>query len=188
MNGTLMRILVSTSSSFDYTFFNEGDYEMTLIVSNEENGCLPDTSSAFISLYCPWEPTFDYQIIGDSIQLIPTTSQDINHEWTITTAYGDTVFHSSEQNPISSIVALEYIKVCHSVYDTLCQEIKCSFINTSGSIDEICDNEVDDDNDGLIDAFDPDCPCSDDLFQAQCIPDCEFLPDSFSSFGMKLKW
>ncbi len=53
---------------------------------------------------------------------------------------------------------------------------------------EICNNSIDDDNDGYIDLFDPDCPCSDSTYQAYCPVNCEYIPDSFPEFKMKLKW
>ncbi len=53
---------------------------------------------------------------------------------------------------------------------------------------EICSNGIDDDGDGLIDLFDPDCPCSDSAYQAYCPVSCEYFPDSFPDFKMKMKW
>lgn len=53
---------------------------------------------------------------------------------------------------------------------------------------EICNNNLDDDNDGLIDDFDPDCPCDKTQYNTQCTPECEMLPDSFPKIELKLKW
>ncbi|HHH53149.1 MAG TPA: hypothetical protein ENK91_05790, partial [Bacteroidetes bacterium] len=53
---------------------------------------------------------------------------------------------------------------------------------------ELCTNGIDDDGDGLIDLFDPDCPCSDSTYQAYCPVNCENVPDSFPDFKMKKKW
>ena len=44
---------------------------------------------------------------------------------------------------------------------------------------EICNNGIDDDGDGLIDCFDPDCTCTgqcDDFYYTTCNADCAFLP------------
>ncbi|MBK8623722.1 MAG: VCBS repeat-containing protein [Saprospiraceae bacterium] len=60
------------------------------------------------------------------------------------------------------------------------------FLNNA--LSEICDNQSDDDNDGLIDVFDPDCPCEDKKFNTVCIPECEVLPDSFPKIEAKVKW
>ena len=57
---------------------------------------------------------------------------------------------------------------------------------------EICDNGLDDDGDGLVDYFDPDCPCSDSLycgvpFYNHCIPDCS-IDAPADTFSMVAKW
>lgn len=44
---------------------------------------------------------------------------------------------------------------------------------------EDCNNGIDDDGDGLIDCFDPDCTCTgqcDDFYYTTCNPDCYFVP------------
>lgn len=57
----------------------------------------------------------------------------------------------------------------------------CLFYSLATSLvaQEICDNEIDDDGDGLIDCYDPDCsgisPCE-DFFIGQPAPSCEFSP------------
>src|SRR6188508_1589226 len=61
-------------------------------------------------------------------------------------------------------------------------------INAANLPPEICDNGIDDDADGFIDAFDTDCPCSLTAYQAYCPIDCEYLPDSFPEIELSLKW
>ncbi len=55
---------------------------------------------------------------------------------------------------------------------------------------EICDNGIDDDDDGLIDCYDPDC-CNDaicnDFYYDDCPVDCEFTPAN-TSFQMEEEW
>lgn len=49
---------------------------------------------------------------------------------------------------------------------------------------EICDNGIDDDGDGLVDAFDPNCPCDDVVLI--CEPSCEFsVPGDALSFSVQ---
>lgn len=60
--------------------------------------------------------------------------------------------------------------------------------DTVGSMIEICDNGIDDDNDGFIDFYDEDCECSEELFNAQCEIECEQEPDSSSVLDVQLKW
>ncbi len=58
--------------------------------------------------------------------------------------------------------------------------------------DEDCENGIDDDGDGLVDFYDPDCPCFDENicgtpFYNQCIPDCDF-ESSAEPFEMEVVW
>ena len=50
-----------------------------------------------------------------------------------------------------------------------CLLILPAFVNAQ----EICDNGIDDDGDNLVDVFDPDCPCDDQVLL--CQPSCEFV-------------
>ncbi len=69
-----------------------------------------------------------------------------------------------------------------------CKDIKCEFVRVFKSGTEDCQNEVDDDGDGLIDLFDIECQCSQPSYQALCPVDCLFIPDSFPNISLKLKW
>jgi hypothetical protein len=53
---------------------------------------------------------------------------------------------------------------------------------------EICNNGIDDDNDGLIDSYDSNCPCDNLHFNTACDKECQIIPDSFSTIKMKLRW
>lgn len=63
-----------------------------------------------------------------------------------------------------------------------------TFPDSNKIVIEICNNNLDDDNDGLIDDFDPDCPCNKAKYHTQCPPECEMLPDSFPKIEAKIKW
>jgi len=56
--------------------------------------------------------------------------------------------------------------------------------------EEICDNGIDDDGDGLIDCYDPDC-CPDavcaDFYYDDCPVECEFTPDN-TDFQIEEEW
>ena len=47
---------------------------------------------------------------------------------------------------------------------------------------EICNDGIDNDNDGFVDGFDPECPCDDITYFNICEPECEldFVPQPFS--------
>jgi len=68
--------------------------------------------------------------------------------------------------------------------------LSCTSSYADTSLMEICDNEIDDDGDGLIDCYDPDC-CPDivctDFYYDDWPVDCEFTPDN-TSFQMEEEW
>ena len=68
-----------------------------------------------------------------------------------------------------------------------CVETTVTAIVYSSS-SEICNNEIDDDGDGLIDVFDPDCPCEDNNFLGFCEPQCEYVPPIIPNFDIALEW
>jgi len=51
---------------------------------------------------------------------------------------------------------------------------------------EICDNGIDNDLDGYINYYDEECPCDDEIFNAQCDQEC--VDTVFSEIKMRLKW
>ncbi|MFK8009738.1 MAG: Ig-like domain-containing protein [Saprospiraceae bacterium] len=53
---------------------------------------------------------------------------------------------------------------------------------------EICSNNIDDDGDGLVDVFDPDCPCDDGNFLGLCDPQCEYTPPGTPNFDIEVEW
>jgi gliding motility-associated-like protein len=62
----------------------------------------------------------------------------------------------------------------------------------AGACDELCFNGYDDDGDGLVDFFDPDCPCVDSVvcgrpFYNVCEPDCKIEPE-IGPFSMEELW
>jgi len=56
---------------------------------------------------------------------------------------------------------------------------------------EICANGIDDDNDALIDQYDPDCPCQPNAttFYGLCAPACNYIPAADTTgFELTLEW
>lgn len=74
----------------------------------------------------------------------------------------------------------------------ICLLLICLPLNTilAENPNEICDNGIDDDGDGLIDCYDPDC-CGDTLcadhYYNECPIDCRFEPSN-STFDMTIDW
>lgn len=105
--------------------------------------------------------------------------------------------HNSD-NEFINIIANDEYEWNDSIYNTTGNYVKV-YTNRNGCDstihvnlfiiqDEICNNSIDDDNDGYVDGFDSDCPCKDGAYQAHCSSNCEIIPDSFPDIKMKMKW
>ena len=53
---------------------------------------------------------------------------------------------------------------------------------------EICNDGLDNDQDGFVDIFDKDCSCNEQSYNGLCDSDCQYLPDSFPPIGARVKW
>jgi len=100
----------------------------------------------------------------------------------------DTLIISTQ--PVDSVYInnIDFVRVCLTATGEYCTDVLCELITITSDGSEVCGNEEDDDGDGLIDLFDPDCPCDLDAYQAQCPSHCEIVPDSFPDIKMKMKW
>lgn len=67
-------------------------------------------------------------------------------------------------------------------------QIKQDFSYNFPKPPEICDNGIDDDEDGYIDLFDTDCPCDIGSYQAACDNECFYTPQDNFSYDMELLW
>ncbi len=80
-------------------------------------------------------------------------------------------------------------KMLHQLKDSI-QEVfeKEAFITLwlQFTMMEICDNELDDDGDGLVDCFDPDCFSCTGFYFGQPTPTCQYVPPTASSFQLEL--
>ena len=64
------------------------------------------------------------------------------------------------------------------------------FISTATYAQEICDNGIDDDGDGLIDCYDSDCEavCPNTFFISNDTVECQYIPPVNSSFNLQSVW
>ncbi|NJL12264.1 MAG: hypothetical protein HC913_04190 [Microscillaceae bacterium] len=65
--------------------------------------------------------------------------------------------------------------------------IFCSSSLLALQAQEICNNGLDDDLDGFVDFFDPDCACENDNFFGICTPECLYTA-GFSDFSIEPQW
>lgn len=179
---------LSTSENLTYTFLDEGWIDIQLEAYTNDILCESHIITKMIRVFCPVEACLDYHI-QDQYLVFDDCSQNAEDiEWSVYYGSGDNIYASS-LNPDSIYVNnLDYVRLCLAVQGQHCSDFICEYITITSDGSEVCGNEEDDDGDGLIDLFDPDCPCEDGAYQAHCQPDCEIIPDSFPDIKMKMKW
>jgi hypothetical protein len=111
---------------------------------------------------------------GDILKLSADTLPGAAYFWT-----GPNGFFSNNQNPRIVNAALTdsgtYYVAAFSLSGTFADSVRVQISNCV----EICDNGLDDDFDGLVDCFDPDCcgqGCEDHYFTDCPPPNCQYMP------------
>ena len=82
-------------------------------------------------------------------------------------------------------------KTKNNIYEKFQLIVFFSSISIFSFGQEICNNGIDDDNDGYIDCYDSDCSGNllcDDAFLGSPVPNCQFEPLVDTSFSIKLEW
>ena len=181
-------IPVSTDRDLTYTFATEGVTTVQLTAYTDDSLCVADHLQQQVSVYCPVEACLDYQISEQYLTYESCTELGISQVWVVLDGDGDTLHTSTMAVDSVYINNIDFIQLCLSAAGEHCSASVCDFITIASDGSEICNNGEDDDGDGLIDLFDPDCPCAEDAYQAQCPTDCEILPNNFPDIKMKLKW
>ncbi len=157
--------VVDSTVNFDYTFLEEGQFEITLIVSSDYFNCPPDEYSYVITTFCPVEAilTPGGMIVepGDSVTFTNLSENAPQISWQV-----EGIEVSDENTYTLQTNEPGLYTLCLVANDDFCSDERCVTIvaNTpgTGSEQEICDNNLDEDGDGLIDCIDPDCECSED--------------------------
>ncbi|GJM33048.1 MAG: hypothetical protein DHS20C18_20490 [Saprospiraceae bacterium] len=155
----------STALNAAYNFSNEGTFEITLIAYSDLDICPTDIYSLMVSAYCPVEAIISPggMIVepGDSVVF---TSQSLNADrvsWQI-----EEVEVSNEPTYTLQTSTPGLYTLCLIAENDFCEDKQCvtivANIPGTGTDLEICDNNEDEDGDGLIDCEDPDCPCVED--------------------------
>jgi len=178
---------VSTTEDLLYTFLDEGLITIQLEAYTNDTLCNSGLASHTIRVYCPILACFDYEI-RDQYLIVEDCSTGSSDVEMIVLRGQDTLLTSTQSVDSVYINNIDFARVCLTVVGVYCIDVHCEVITLTSDGSEICGNEQDDDGDGLIDLFDPDCPCEDVAYQAQCQPDCEIIPDSFPDIKMKMKW
>lgn len=179
---------VSANRDLSFTFQTQGLVKVSLRAFTPDTLCEDDIYSKNIKVYCPVTACIDYQIHDQYLVFEDCSENNITRRWTLLKGNSDTLFTSTDKKDSFYIKNIDFVRLCLEASGQFCSEIQCKYITIKTDGSEICDNEQDDDGDGLIDLFDTDCPCSKVAYQAQCHPECEIIPDSFPDIKMKMKW
>ncbi|MCB0521621.1 MAG: gliding motility-associated C-terminal domain-containing protein [Lewinellaceae bacterium] len=184
INGVLASEAVDTTFSFN----DEGVYTIRMEAENQLPECDPASYELTVVVICPVIAGFGYSVQGNWLLFEEQSTNADAFLWMVKDGDGTTLFTSNLASDSFDIAGLQYIQLCLLSANGYCDDQHCGYISLVGTGIEICNNSLDDDNDGYIDLFDTDCPCDNSTFQAYCPVDCEYLPDSFPEFQMGLKW
>lgn len=160
-----------------------GEYRLKVNASPSDQNCAQDSCLLNFKVVCPVFADFEY-FLKDSILIFENTSKNFN-SYQFKVYKDNTLLYTSTSN-IDSIKILD--RKSYTVFVIASNGICSDSIMKSISLSEICDNGLDDDEDGLVDYYDKDCKCIDSLFYSSCINICHYLPDSFPTIKTKLKW
>lgn len=178
----------STAKDFNYTFTDQGIISIQLEAYNADTLCVSDVITRSINVYCPVVACFDYLINGQYLAWEDCSENAFDLNYVVLDVMGDTLHTSSLHQDSVYINNSDFVQFCITSSGAYCDDYYCEYISITSNGSEICGNEQDDDGDGLIDLFDPDCPCDEDAYQAHCPTPCEIIPDSFHDIKMKIKW
>lgn len=179
--------LLGQNTNFSYQFFKPGTYFISLKAIKTNDFCDTALYVQQVTVVCPVIVDFIITLGNDKVIFENTSLFADSITWLI--KEGSSISYSSNQNIDSFQLDknLEYL-LCLIAWNQNCKVQKCIFIQNAKDSVEICNNEIDDDYDGLIDSFDPDCPCSSIKFEAICPVNCEYIPNNNSQINLKLKW
>ena len=179
---------ISTNIDLSYTFLELGFHTITLAANSDNPGCETSFYQTTIEVVCPVVADFNYIIDPNFIIFTDASIASNNIDWTISDGDDNLLLTSSEAIDSFDFTGYDFIQLCIEASNPYCASSFCEFITLVNDGSEICNDGIDNDDDGFVDVFDTDCPCGDLAFQAQCEPECQVVPDSFPDFAMKLKW
>jgi gliding motility-associated-like protein len=181
-------LVVGTQFDLTYIFNQVGNVSVSLFANSGDTLCESDIISRKITVYCPVDACINYQVNADYLVFEDCSLGALVKDWIVINLSGDTIYSSILFKDSLLIDDLDFVRLCLKATGEHCDDTQCIYITLSTDGKEICGNDIDDDGDGLIDGFDPDCPCDNTAYQSQCKPTCELVPDSFPNIKIKMKW
>lgn len=179
--------LVSTDRHPVLTAQTAGTSTLKLVVVPDDNRCDATSATATVTVICPAASCFTYESIKDTVRWLSCASDYIDQRIYIIAANQDTVFTSSNKADQFILPTLDTYLICQTTDNDSCSHTDCHAVAYRPAQAEVCDNSIDDDQDGFVDGFDPDCPCTASSYFDLCDQSCQSVPD-LASIGFALKW
>ncbi len=170
----------------DFSALREGQYTIMLVVSSDDIKCDRDSSYQQLTIVCPVVAAFTHSI-ADSVLIFESSAQQAATIQFTLYQHENLIYTTGKSIDTLHLTNGRYT-LCLMADNGQCRDSICQTIEILPDDAEICTNGKDDDGDGLIDSFDPDCPCDNSNTLTLCPSDCKYIPDSTQKIKMKLKW
>lgn len=181
-------VFISDLPSPALPFTIPGRFTLRLEVSGNDPACDNSVTEKMITVLCGVRACFESEIRYPYLIFRDCSVGMDSIRWSIRKNGKDVIYNGSNIMDSVYINNISTVQICLHSIGTWCSDTYCSYIDIQNDGAENCYNGIDDDGDGLVDLFDPDCPCNNTAYQAHCPSDCPLVPDSFPDFKMKLKW
>lgn len=180
--------LINSSTSLTVSFEEEGLYEIEVVGYPIDSGCSPIYINEFVEVVCLLDSNYELEFNNGIIHGLHESEDEVNVSWTIVNEEQIPIFSSNDDSLTYQLNNWGYFKICLEIESQDCSKLYYEVFGYFQEGVENCENSMDDDNDGLIDEYDPDCPCNISGFQTQCHLECAYVPDTFPDFEMSLFW
>ncbi|MEO1624745.1 MAG: M43 family zinc metalloprotease [Bacteroidota bacterium] len=177
--------LVSNAMDLSHFFEEAGSFKVRMLASNQAGNCASDTLFC-IDVNCSIEATFTSQAadclsIGDQVLFLNQSAAGLRYEW-----YVNRIQVSTDRDLTYTFSTAGIFRIQLLVSNGFCQSSSTVY-TLRVQCQEICDNGLDDDGDGLVDCFDEDCctQCDAHYFTA-CVDSCS-VPSPASPFAVSLQ-
>ncbi|MBR9919426.1 MAG: hypothetical protein GYB31_01210 [Bacteroidetes bacterium] len=166
--------IVSLEEDMSYSFDEEGTFWVTLTVGNSNASCLA-TDSILINVTCPvvasmTPDNLECLLPGESITFYNQSENANVYQWFVDgtpVAFSEDFTYSFPDEGTYQVQLWASNTLCHSLSSIEIIHVGC---------EEVCNNGYDDDGDGLVDCYDPDCFCEgecEDYYYNPCFLFCQ---------------
>ena len=167
---TINGVFESNSTSFNYSFNQEGEFEIILVGENDDVLCQQVSDTIMVEIICPTEAEFLPKIRGcipidTTISFNNISTPTATFQWFV-----DDIFYSSDQHINYTFNSAGNVNIMLVAATTICQDTVQHIFSVDCS--ESCTNGYDDDGNMLVDQFDPKCCDPASLYSFLCDSSC----------------